>query len=300
MKGGTFRRWYGNQSYVVNWGKDGAQIKSFGIENGRIASRPQNTEYYFRRGVTYSYLTSGRFSAHLSPGGFIFDVAGSSLFPKDVSLVLAVMNSRFASYALKLINPTVNFQVGDIARLPIPDASSPGLSMLVEQAIGLAKADSQEDETTYDFIAPPSWETGIDNVAARHHRLAEIEQDIDEEVYCLYGISDEDRAAIEAELVEPTAQDASDEENGDFSSDTEDIEAAEDAPLTREELARRWISYAVGIVIGRFQPGIDGALGRGHFSQDIAAKLRALADSDGILVLDQGHPDDLATKYWFP
>ena len=48
--------------------------------------------------------------------------------------------------------------------------------------------------------------------------------------------------------------------------------------------------------MGRFQPGVDGALGRGHFTEDIAAKLRALADSDGILVLDQGHPDDLATK----
>ena len=58
----------------------------------------------------------------------------------------------------------------------------------------------------------------------------------------------------------------------------------------------QWISYAVGIVMGRFQPGIDGALGRGYFSEETAAKLRALADSDGILVLDEGHPDDLATK----
>jgi hypothetical protein len=225
-----------------------------------------------------------------------FDVAGSSLFTNDVSLVLSVMNSTFASYALKLINPTVNFQVGDIARLPIPNLSSLKLSRLVEQATNLAKVDSNEDETTYDFISPPSWQTGNDDVTQRHRKLAEVEQEIDEEVYRLYGIADEDRTAIEAELVEPTANNVSDEEFDDLSSNVEDAEASEAAPLTRDDLASQWISYAVGIVMGRFQPGIDGALGRGHFSDDIAVKLRALADSDGILVLDQGHPDDLPTK----
>ncbi|HXH11049.1 MAG TPA: BREX-1 system adenine-specific DNA-methyltransferase PglX, partial [Alphaproteobacteria bacterium] len=299
MKGGSFKRWYGNQEYVINYGLNGFELKAWAdplYGNSGWSRIIKSTEYYFRRGVTWTDLTSGRFSARLSPGGFIFDVKGSSAFPDDIPLVLALLNSSFAHYALNLLNPTVSFQVGDLARLPIPNSSNLKLSTLVGQAIDLAKADSQEDETTYDFISLPAWETGLDDIAARHCRLAEIEQEIDDAVYRLYGISGEDRAAIEAELAEPTAQDASDEENGDFGSDTEDIEAAEEAPLTREELARRWISYAVGIVMGRFQPGIDGALGRGHFSEDIAAQLRALADSDGILVLDQGHPDDLATK----
>jgi len=301
MKGGTFRRWYGNQEYVVNFRKAGIELKEEQIQKypyigGNTGWIVPNEEFYFRRGVTYSYLTSGRFSARLSPGSFIFDVAGSSLFPNDVSLVLPVMNSRFASYALKLINPTVNFQVGDIARLPIPNSSGPILSGLVAQAIELAKADSDENEASYDFIAPPPWETGLNDVAARHRKLAEIEQEIDEEVYRLYGIADEDRGAIEAELATPRTNSTSDEERDDQSSDGEDAEAAAEAPLTRDELARQWISYAVGIVVGRFQPGIDGALGRSHFSEDIAAKLQALADSNGILVHDQGHPDDMATK----
>jgi hypothetical protein len=71
---------------------------------------------------------------------------------------------------------------------------------------------------------------------------------------------------------------------------------AAEGPLTRDELARQWISYTVGIVMNRFQPGIDEALGHGHFSSETAASLRALADSDGILVLDQGHSDDIATR----
>jgi hypothetical protein len=142
-----------------------------------------------------------------------------------------------------------------------------------------------------------SADDALNNIANGRQMLADIELEIDEEVYRLYSISDEDRVAIGAELAEPAANEMSDEESENFGSDSEDAEAAEEAPLTREELARRWISYAVGIVMSRFQPGINGALGRGNFSEDIAAKLRALADSDGIsLVLDQGHEDDLATK----
>jgi len=203
MKGGSFRRWYGNQEYIVHWKNDGEEVKAYAVirNKGRHWSRYlQNLKYSFRRGVTYSYLTAGTFSARLSPGGFIFDVAGSSLFPDDIPLVQAVLNSTFAAYALKLINPTINFQVGDLARLPVPESSGKKLTHLVEKAISLAKTDSEEDETTYDFITPPAWKTGIDDLANRHSLLAEIESEIDDEVYRLYGISAEDRSAIEAEL----------------------------------------------------------------------------------------------------
>ncbi|MCL6447598.1 MAG: BREX-1 system adenine-specific DNA-methyltransferase PglX [Armatimonadetes bacterium] len=296
MKGGGFRRWYGNQEYIVNWSSDGAEIKKFGIENGRIVSRPQNTDFYFRRGVTWTDLTSGRFSARLSPGGFVFDVSGSSVFPDNIPLVVGVMNSQFAQYALKLINPTVHVQVGDLARLPIPNSSSPLLTELVDTAISLARKDCQEDETTYDFTAPPAWEAGMADVTLRHRTLAQVELRIDEEVYLLYGISDKEREAIEAELAGTTTNEAGDNDNGDSEPGEEDLDTAQEVPLTREELARRWISYAVGIVMGRFQPGVEGALGRGSFAEDVAAKLRDLADSDGVLVLDPGHPDDLPTK----
>jgi hypothetical protein len=299
MKGGSFKRWYGNQEYVINYGRNGFELKAWAnplYGNSGWSRIIKSTEYYFRRGVTWTDLTSGRFSARLSVGGFVFDVSGSSAFPQDIELVLGVMNSAFAYYTLNLINPTVHVQVGDLSRLPIPSTASHQLRDLVEQAIMFAKADSNQDETTYDFLAPPAWEMGINDVAKRHRKLAEIEKEIDEEVYRLYGISDEDRAAIEVELAEPTTTVASDEEMDDSSSEAQDVEAGEDAPVTRDELVRQWISSAVGIVMGRFQPGIDGALGRGLFSEDIAVKLRALADSDGILVLDQGHSDDLATK----
>jgi hypothetical protein len=293
MKGGSFRRWYGNQEYCVNWASDGAEIRCLGEENGKVASRPQNTDSYFRRGVTWTDLTAGRFSARLSPGGFIFDVKGSSAFPDDIPFVLGLLNSSFANYALNLINPTVSYQVGDLARLPVPKRSSHLLRNLVNEAVELAKKDSEEDETTYDFIAPPAWPEGAEAVAQRHRRLAGIEREIDEEVYRLYEISDDDRRAIEAELAAPTA---GADENDEGDTGDGEAEADEEAPLTQEELAQRWISYAVGIALGRFQPGVAGALGCGRFSPEIAARLRDFTDPDGLMVLEEGHPDDLARR----
>ena len=114
---------------------------------------------------------------------------------------------------------------------------------------------SAEDETTFDFIAPP-WSCSLNDtlteIFLRDDALKDVEKAIDEEVYRLYGISDEDRKAIESELAEPVA---------------EGEEAKEEEPdyIDEEELALRWISYAVGIVMGRFQPDI-GDLGQGRFS----------------------------------
>lgn len=243
MKGGSFRRWYGNQEYVVNWENDGEEICNLEGANGRIASRPQNTDYYFRRGVTWTDLTSGRFSARLSPGGFIFDVKGSSAFPGNVNFVLGLLNSDIAHYLLTLLNPTVSFQVGDLARLPIPEHSSPALEQLVEQAIALAREDSAEDETTWDFVAPPPWPDGLQRVAERHARLAELERQIDEEVYRLYGITAEDRSAIEAELAEGTT--VADDDDAD---EAEADDSPTPAPLDRAGLAQSWLRFAVSKV----------------------------------------------------
>ena len=190
------------------------------------------------------------------------------------------MNSTFAQYVLKLINPTVHVQVGDLARLPIPRKSTDRLRELVEKAISLSRADAEENETTWDFIAPPDWQGGKDEAGRRKDEIAEIERQIDEEVYCLYEISEQDRRAIENEL------DMGDAEAG--------IKKTEF--LSKKEVAIKWISYAVGIVLGRFKPGVPDAIGRGRFSEEVAEKLRNLALPHFIAVLDEGHPFDLATR----
>lgn len=290
MKGGGFQRWYGNQEYVLNFLLNGSELLGAREDGTAPGHRHDNPVFYFRLGVTYPRITSGRFSTRVSPNGFIFDVNGPCAFPENVFQVLGILNSSAARYALGQINPTVSFQVGDLARLPIPTQSSKQLENLVERAISLAMKNSTEDETTFDFIAPP-WSCSLNDTSTelflRDDALADVEKAIDEEVYRLYSISDEDRKAIEAELSDPKALEGSNS-NSDSNNDY----------IDDEELARPWISYAVGIVMGRFSPDISGALGQGRFSPPVAAQLRSLADNDGVATLDEGHQDDLAAKVW--
>jgi hypothetical protein len=290
MKGGPRRRWWGNQEYVVNWRDDGAEMRPF-IESKGQPVAAEN--WYFRAGITYSYLTGGSFSARLTPQGFIFDVAGSSIFCNNTMEILALLNSRFVHYALALINPTVNHQSGDLARVPVPKAMYGQLGSLAERGVTIAKGESQEDETTYDFIAPPQWpDSGA--CIARRARLTELDQQIDEAVYRSYEISQDDLRAMDQD-----ALDAGESDDSDESLETPD---AERLPLedtlgdSREELARSWVSYAVGIALGHFSPGSGDAFGRGTFGAKVATKLRELRDSDGIMVLEEGHPDDLARR----
>jgi len=289
MKGGSFKRWYGNQEYCVNWARDGSEIKNLGFESGRVASRAQNTDFYFHRGVTWNKITSGRLSIRLSPGGFIFADAGCSAFPRenDTLKILGVLNSSVIGAILAYISPTVNYEVGIIANLPIPEILDEVITKCVKKAIIISKAGSSEDETTFDFIAPP-WTVTLNDILTeiwlRDDALKDAEHVIDEEVYQLYGISDEDRKAIESELALPVAEGEQVVVEPDYIDD--------------EELARRWISYAVGIAMGRFQPDIPGAVGQGRFSSQVAAQLRSLTDSDGVATLDEGHQDDLAHKVW--
>jgi hypothetical protein len=106
-----------------------------------------------------------------------------------------------------------------------------------------------------------AWPCGTEDVTRRHQQLADIERQIDEEVYRLYEISEEDRRAIEAELAVP-AEAGEPNDNGEEVTPDE-AEAAPEGPLTEQELACRWIGYAVGMALGRFQPGVSGTLGCG-------------------------------------
>jgi len=289
MKGGSFRRWYGNQEYVLNWADDGAELWAF---TPKAVIR--NPDFYFRRGVTWTALSAKGLSARLMPEGSIFGHKGPAVFGNDHRFELGLLNSRPVAGLLRITSPTIMFEVGQLANLPVPDKCSSFLSELVEQAIELARKDSEEDETTYDFIAPPPWPDGAQTVAERHRRLAAVEKEIDEEVYRLYEISPEDRKAIEEELaaapVDPDADADGEAEAG------EDSAPAEAPVITQEELARQWVSYAVGVALGRFAPGEPGGLGRGAFPEQVNAELRGRIDPDGVMVLQKGHPDDLAAR----
>lgn len=156
-KGGTFRRWYGNRDYVVNWSNDGYEIKNFRDKNGKVRSRPQNIKYYFKPAITWSDVTSGSFSGRYAEQGFMFDIKGSSGFPEIEWLpyILALLNSKVAQVFIKILNPTVTTQVGDMTRIPVIKNNVEIVKKLSEKCICNAKEDWDSFENSWDFEQHP-------------------------------------------------------------------------------------------------------------------------------------------------
>ena len=246
VSGGPGKKFYGNLFYVLNWSEE----EMLGYHGSALRAR----DYQGREGLTYGLIGSAGPTVRHLPPGYFFSSGGNCVFPDDPSLLLAllgVMNSSFAVYLFKTINPTINLSVGDIAALPISISQPDSINRMTLGSVWTEEHNDTIDEATIDFISSPRWDTGPDDLVVAQARLASLERQIDDEVYRLYGISDEDRAAIEAELSGgPITEDDTEDATG----NTDDQEEPE-PPMTVEELAVRWISYAVGIVLGRFQPG---------------------------------------------
>lgn len=154
-KGGDFRKWYGNNETILNWGNDGAEVKSLkDPETGRIRSHNYNGEFGFQESITWSALSSSKLGVRFSPPGFMFVTPGSSAFRRDANLnlltVQALLCSNSAEYFIRLISATMNIEVGNISRIPFVD---PGAEVvdLAGKAISIAKEDWDSFETSWDF-----------------------------------------------------------------------------------------------------------------------------------------------------
>ncbi|WOQ17831.1 Eco57I restriction-modification methylase domain-containing protein [Raineyella sp. W15-4] len=158
-KGGEFRKWYGNQEHVVNWENDGAEIRTFGTEDGgRPRSRAQNTDTYFSPSVSWSKVSSGAPAFRAYPSGFIYDVAGTSIFvttSQERAGLLSFTNSQVAFEQLAAIAPTLNYEVGQVAGLPVADASAEDGVSLAAEAIDVARSDWDSFETSWGFVRNP-------------------------------------------------------------------------------------------------------------------------------------------------
>ena len=159
-KGGEYRKWFGNREYVVNWENDGTEIKDFRDDKGKLRSRPQGLEYNFRPSVSWSQITSGELSVRYFDENFMFNVAGTSAFPADerhLLLLLGLLNSRVASELARVLNPTMNMNPGDLARLPLPvfPEDCTEAEKLIRENIALCSDDWNSFETSYGFRRHP-------------------------------------------------------------------------------------------------------------------------------------------------
>ena len=157
-KGGDYRRWYGNNEYLVNWERDGFEIRHFVDEKGKLRSRPQNTQYYFHRCISWSLISSGRVAFRYKPDGHIFDVSGMSCFTESNLLyLLGLCNTPVVDEFLSIFSPTINFQAGDIANIPVAIEVDKieDVEKVVSENIQVSKKDWDSYETSWDFKRNP-------------------------------------------------------------------------------------------------------------------------------------------------
>lgn len=151
-KGGEFRKWYGNNDFVVNWKNDGVELREF------KKSVIRNPNFFFKRCFSWSLISSSVAAFRYKPSGHLFDVAGMSVFSNDnLYYLLALCNSNFSMQVLKIIAPTINYQCGDIANIPvkIDNDNKPKIDKIVEENIEFCEKDWDAFETSWDFEGHP-------------------------------------------------------------------------------------------------------------------------------------------------
>ncbi len=247
-KGGSFRRWYGNNEYVLDWKGDGYNIRNFRNEDGKVLSAVRNSQFYFKTGLTWSGVGSSGFSVRHFGQGFVFNSVGRSLFPKRWHwYVLGYLNSSVSSHFLKVLAPTLHFSVGDIANLPMREPSDTEVSeanAIVQTLVDLSTNDWNLQEISWEFQTQPL----IDG----NRRLeASIREHRDES---------ELRFNESRKLMERLNQQYVTEYRLDGEIDSSVPDAAVSLrQLSDDDIANELISYAVGCMFGRYsldKPGL--------------------------------------------
>lgn len=278
-KGGSFRKWYGNQEYIINWQYDGSEIRNF----SQAVIRNQN--YYFREGITWSRISSSHLALRYSPLGFIFDVNGSCLFPptEDLCYFLGLLSSKVIYKFLNIINSTFTLQVGSLSQLPVVKPNETYYKKvhdMVKNNIAQSKIDWDSYETSWDFECHPfliyqegtsliskAFQYWADYTETQFSQMYSNEEELNRIFTKIYGLEDELTPDVPDEKITVRRAD-------------------------RERDAKSFLSYAVGCMMGRYSLDVHGlAYAGGEF--DTSKYTRFLPDPDGILpITDKSYFED--------
>lgn len=254
-KGGVYRKWYGNNEYIINWKNNGFEIKNYTDETGKKLSYPRNLNYQLKQSLTWGDITSGSFSMRYSKPGFFFSDIGNSLFMNDddyIYYTLANCNSKQFGIFNKMINSTIHFKPGNMLDMPLIISEKYKLIVdnLVCSNISLSKTDWDSFETSWDFEKHPlvaeinksinkpvlisdcfkNWENQCNE---RFNQLKSNEEELNRIFIEIYGLQDE------------------------LTPDVED----KDVTVRKADLQRdikSLLSYAVGCIFGRYSIDCDG------------------------------------------
>jgi type II restriction/modification system DNA methylase subunit YeeA len=280
-KGGPYRKWYGNNDYIVNWFNDGCEIKDDIKDKNPNVARGES--YYFKPSITWTDIGASRFGVRQSDKGFIFDTSGSSAFPEpgQTTLFAGFLCSSVSLHFLTILNPTMHFQVGNVGNLPVVFLDDSTLARRVDnlarEAISLSRADWDRSETSWDYRRSPlldepyrvevladSANAWWRDCEAQIHRLKAIETENNLLFIDAYNLADE--LSPEVPLDQITLY-----------------------RPNREEESKRLISYAIGCMMGRFsldEPGLIYAESC-NIGFDLSRYKTFPADHDGIVPLTE-------------
>lgn len=264
-KGGDYRRWYGNNEYVVNWQGNGRELKEFVEELNKLrpGGRLKNQDYYFLENITYSSLSSGLFSARYNRPGFLFDTKGSCIFPKTVPVqaLLAFLNSNVAQKFLDILCPTLDYSSIGINSLPLAENIA---SVDCTGLIKIAEEDWNASEMSWSFSTSPllTTQSSSNNLDDRYKQLRRDSQSLVGNMKCLeeqnnstfidaYGLHNELSPEVPIEEITLTCNPA-------YRYGVKGTEGEREARLKADTMAE-FLSYAVGCMFGRYsldEPGL--------------------------------------------
>lgn len=234
-KGGSYRKWYGNNEYVLNWDADGSEVVSFKGSNIR------NKKFYLKPGITWSATASGPFSCRYCFGKFIFDSKGCMAFSTDnnkLYYLMGAMNTKPFSKFMQVVSPTLDYNPGPVGRgAVIFEEGHDDIYILVKENIELSKYDWDSFETSWDFLYHPllrhvsmlseafeQWESECNR---RFDKMKSNEEELNRIFIGIYGLKNELTPQVEKKDV-----------------------TVRKADIVRD--IRSFISYAVGCMFGRY------------------------------------------------
>ncbi|QSV44981.1 BREX-1 system adenine-specific DNA-methyltransferase PglX [Geobacter benzoatilyticus] len=316
IKGGTFRKWYGNLDHVVNWENDGEEImdyaaKLYGSPTRTIKSIPM----YFRENIGWSRISTGILSLRYYPKGCIFSDAGSCIFFEDSSTmysILGQLNSSTTVLFAKIISPTLTFEAGQLARYPLLVTSTDVKSRMQEYVINLidlAKNDWDSYETSCDFTTlpllhhdyrkPSLMATYSTYLGSCQNRILEVKQ-LEEKNNLIfvetYSLQDELKPDVPLNEITLTCNPHY-RYGGDKNEEELEI-------LLLADTIKEFISYAVGCMFGRYsldKPGLILA-NLGETVEDYLVRVPDPTfepDEDNVIpILDEGwFIDDITERF---
>ena len=308
-KGGEYRKWYGNQDYVINWENTGQELYDF-----KPKSVIRNPQFYFQSSVSWSNVSSGTPSFRYYPEGFIFSHVGDCLFPKDEldrDKLIAICNASVTGQLLAAMAPTLHFEVGQVAKLPIANLLPGNWTLKVDNLIQNAKDDWNTQEISWNFSKPilfdeeqTDFSSGVieelvKNVRSYWAMIASEQQQLEIDnniaVADAYGVRDDVPCDVPLERVSLKRNVAFA-----YPKDTPEVRNEKFA----QDVVKELISYAVGCMFGRYsldKPGLILA-SQGETLDDYLAQIPNPSfgpDADNVIPVTETDcfEDDIVTRF---